>query len=165
MSRYALILCLAVALAARAQEEPARPPEPKRARPPLTEEQRAQLEQRLDDTWQKLPLGAKQRLLRLHRALNQMPPEERQFIHDRIERFLTMSPEERDRLRRNRERWNQMSPEQRQEARERYLKWRAEHPGQEPPLFRPQPPPPPPPPPPPNDNPEPGTDNQPKETP
>jgi hypothetical protein len=43
MNRYALSLLTAFAVAARAQDEPSKPPEPKRPRPPLTEEQRADM--------------------------------------------------------------------------------------------------------------------------
>ena len=105
----------------------------------MTEEQRAQQEERLNDVWNKMPVEAKARLMRLNRALNQMPPEERQFIHDRIERFVNMSPEEKQRLKENAERWKNMSPEERQKARDVFRqrrlefeqKWRAEHPGEE----------------------------------
>ena len=129
------------------------PDGPKRGRPPLTEEQRAELEQQLNDTWNKMTLREKSQVIRLHRTLRELPPEERRFIHDRIERFLNMSPEERERIRQNAERWKQMTPEEREQARELFRqrrkefddKWRQEHPGEEPPPFpfRPQPGPPP----------------------
>ena len=61
-----------------------------RAKSAVAEEQRAQQEQRLNEQWTKMPVEAKSRLMRLHRALSEMPPEERKFVHDRIERFLTM---------------------------------------------------------------------------
>ena len=146
MNRYALSLLLAFAVVARAQDEPVRPPEPKRPHPPLTEEQRADMEQRANDTWSKLPLEAKTRVLRLHRALTQLPPEERQFINERIERFLNMSQEEKQRLKENAERWKNMTLEERQKAREQFRqhrqefeqKWRQEHPGEEPPPFSPR---------------------------
>ena len=121
---------------------------------PVTDEQRAQLEQGLNDAWNTMPLEQKSHLMRLHRALNQMPPEERRFIHDRIERFLNMSPKDRERLKKNAERWQQMTPEEREQAREKFRRhrkefeerWKREHPGEEPPPFpfRPQSAPPPP---------------------
>ena len=83
-------------------------------------------EQHLDAQWSKLPVEAKAKLLRLHRALAEMPPDQRKFIHDRIERFLNMSPAERERLQQNRQKWEQMSPEQRQKAREEFRKRRQE---------------------------------------
>src|ERR1700685_2941640 len=92
----------------------------------MTEEQRAQLEQRLNDTWSKMPVEAKSRLMRLHRALTEMPPDERKFIHDRIERFLNMSQAEREQLKQNRQKWEQMTPEERQKAREEFRKHRQE---------------------------------------
>lgn len=172
MNRYAFILLMAVTIVARAQDEP-KPPEPKRERPPLTDEQRTQLEQRANETWSKLSLEAKTRVLRLHRALTQLPPEERKFINERIERFLNMSPEEKQRLKDNAERWKNMPPEERQKAREQFRqrrqefeqKWRQEHPGEEPPPFPPHAPRPPPPPPPSIDNSETKTENPTKENP
>jgi hypothetical protein len=106
----------------------------------MTEEQRAQLGQRLDAQWNKMSVEGKSRLMRLHRALSEMPPDERKFIHDRIERFLNMSPAERERLNQNRQRWEQMTPEERQKAREEFHKrrqefeerWHREHAGGEP---------------------------------
>jgi hypothetical protein len=168
MNRYALSLLMALTVAAYAQDEPARPPEPKRDRPPMSDEQRAQAEQRLDEQWSKLPVEAKMRVMRLHRALNQMPPDERKFINDRIGQFLNMSPEDRQRIRDNAKRWDTMSPEERQKAREQFRqrrqefeqKWRAEHPGEEPPPFPPRPHKPPP-----TENSESKPENQPKETP
>ncbi len=149
-----------VMVAAQAQQEPtSAPPLPPPAvdqtkpkpRPSITEEQR------LDATWGKMSVEGKTRLMRLHRALSEMPPEERKFIHDRIERFLNMSPAERERLNQNRQQWEQMSPEQRQMAREEFRRrrqeleerWSREHPGEEPPTNpspAPKSPPPPPPP-------------------
>lgn len=122
----------------------------------MTEEQRVQLGQRLDAQWNKMSVEGKSRLMRLHRALSEMPPDERKFIHDRIERFLNMSPAEREKLNQNRQRWDQMTPEERQKAREEFHKrrqefeerWRHEHPGGEPstnPPPRDSGPPPPPP--------------------
>jgi hypothetical protein len=110
-----------------------------RAKAPMTEEQRAQLEQRLDAAWSKMPLETKQRLIRLHRALVEMPPEERKFIHDRIERFLTMTPAERKTLQQNNQKWDQMTPEEREKARDEFRrrraeleeKWHREHPSEE----------------------------------
>src|ERR1017187_9077796 len=159
-----LAFCLALFAAQAQQEQPSSPPPPPpppadqtkpKPRPPMTEEQRAQAEQRLDATWNKMSLDGKTRLMRLHRALAEMPPEERKFIHDRIERFLTMSQAERDKLKQNRQQWEQMSPEQRQSAREEYRKhrqefedqWRRDHPGEDLPTNPPPPPPPPGPPP------------------
>jgi hypothetical protein len=110
-----------------------------KAKAPLTEEQRVQLEQRLDATWSKMPLETKQRLMRLHRALAEMPPDQRKFIHDRIERFLTMTPAERKTLQQNNQKWDQMTPEDREKAREEFRrhraeleeKWHHEHSGEE----------------------------------
>ena len=162
MRRSALWTALIVGLTAGAvfaqQETPPQPPSPlppveqvptkPKTRPPLTEEQR---EQRLDAQWNKLPVETKAHLMRLHRALVEMPPDERKFIHDRIERFLNMSPAERERLRQNRLKWEQMSPEERQKAREEFRKrrkeieekWNREHPGGDSstnaPSFTPQP--------------------------
>lgn len=118
-------------------------PEPKRDRPALTDDQKMLQEQRANDAWNKLSPEAKVRVLRLHTALNQMPVEERKFIHDRVERFLNMSPEERAQIRQNADRWKSMSPEQREQAREQFrqhrkefeTKWRQEHPSEEPPPF------------------------------
>ena len=147
MKAFVLTLLMAAAVA-QAQEPSTNAPEPKHpARPPMTDEQRAQQEQRLNDSWNKLSAEAKARLMRLNRALNQMPPEERQFIHDRVERFLNMSAEERRQLKENAERWKNMTPEERQKARDEFRqrrqefeqKWRAEHPGEEPPPFPPRP--------------------------
>jgi hypothetical protein len=104
-------------------------------------EEPAAPEQQLNETWDKLSVVEKRRLLHLQRALQQMPPEERRFIHERIEHFLTMTPAERDRLRQNRERWEKMSPEDRDRARQEFRQrrkefeeqWRREHPDSEPP--------------------------------
>ena len=157
-----------VVFAAQAQQEPSSPPLPPpsvdqtkpKPRQSMTEEQRAELEQHLDTAWSKMSIEGKTRLMRLHRALSEMPPDERRFIHDRIERFLNMSPAEREKLKQNKQQWEQMSPEQRQMAREEFRKrrqefeerWRRERPGEEPPTNpSPDPkslPPPPPPPPP-----------------
>ena len=139
MRRILLPTVLAISMTvfgAQAQQpQPALPPPPPppvdqtkpKPRTPMTEEQRAQLEQHLDATWNKMSIDGKARLMRLHRALSEMPPEERKFIHDRIERFLNMSPTEREKLKQNRQQWEQMSPEQRQSAREEYRKRRQEN--------------------------------------
>jgi hypothetical protein len=111
-----------------------------RAKSAMTEEQRAQQEQRLNEQWTKMPVEAKSRLMRLHRALSEMPPEERKFVHDRIERFLNMSPAEREKLKQNRQKWEQMTPEERQKAREEFRRhrqefdqqWHRAHPGEDP---------------------------------
>lgn len=124
-----------------AQEQPPRGDRPPKE--PMNEQDRAQLEQRVDEAWAKLPVREKVQLMRFHRALRSMPPEERNFIRDRLERFVNMPPEEREKLKQNRERWLQMSPEERQRAREEFRKrrqdfeekWRQEHPGEEPPPF------------------------------
>lgn len=134
MKSLALALII-IAAGASAQEPP-------RDRPPLTDEQKAQMEQRANEAWNKLSPEAKAQVLRLHSTLNQMPPEERRFIHERIKRFVEMSPEERHRLKENSARWKQMTPEQREQAREQFRqhrkefedKWRQEHPGEEPPF-------------------------------
>jgi hypothetical protein len=111
-----------------------------RAKSAMTEEQRAQVEQRLNEAWAKMPVEAKSRMMRLHRALTEMPPDERKFVHDRIERFLNMSQAEREKLKLNKQKWEQMTPEERQKAREEFRKhsqefeqqWHREHPGEDP---------------------------------
>jgi len=128
---FVLLIGLAIT-AAQAQQTvpppPSSPPPPPtvdltkhRQKPPMTDEQRALLEQRLDAQWSRMTLEGKQNVLRLHRALTQMPPDERKFIHDRIERFLNMTPAERQRLRQNTLRWEQMTPEQRTYVRQTVL--------------------------------------------
>ncbi len=129
-----------------AQQPPPPPPPPPllapaRPKPPITEQQRVLLEQRLDAQWSRMSIEGKQNVIRLHRALTEMPPDERKFIHDRVERFLTMTPAERARLQQNKQRWEQMTPEQRQQAREEFRrrrqefeqKWNREQTGGEPP--------------------------------
>jgi len=117
-------------MSALAQQPPPPPPPPvsAQARPkqPMTEQQRALLEQRLDAQWSRMSLDGKQHVMRLHRALTEMPPDERKFIHDRVERFLNMTPAERARLQQNKQRWEQMTPEQRQQAREEFRRRRQE---------------------------------------
>ena len=73
-----------------------------------------------------MTLEGKTQLMRLHRGLAEMPPDERKFIHDRIERFLNMTPAERARLQQNRKKWEQMTPEERQRAREEFRNRRQE---------------------------------------
>lgn len=150
MRRFALWMTLAMGLTVGtgfAQQEtppPSPPPPPAPVQPgdqakpkvrqPITDEQRGQ---RLDAQWSKLSVETKMHLMRLHRALVEMPPDERKFIHDRIERFLNMSPAERERLQQNRLKWDQMSAEERQKAREEFRKrrqeiedkWNRDHPG------------------------------------
>lgn len=104
-------------------------------RPALTAEQKAQLAQRADEMWNQLSPDAKIRLLNLHKALTEMPPEDRRFIHERIERFLNMSPADRERIKKNNERWHAMSPEERENAREQFRQWRKNHPGETPPSL------------------------------
>jgi hypothetical protein len=126
-----------------AEEQVTPPAAPRHEKPAMTDEQRAQTEERLSKEWSSMSLENKMRLMRLHRALHQMPTEERRFIQDRVERFLNMSPEERERLKNNKEKWEKMSPEERERAREQFRKrrqefeqkWRQEHPGEEPPPF------------------------------
>jgi Spy/CpxP family protein refolding chaperone len=153
---FVTVLAIGTAVfAAQAQQEPSSPPpmpppptdqaKPKQPRPSMTDEQRAELEQRLDAAWGKMSVEGKTRLMRLHRALSEMPPDERKFIHDRVERFLNMSPAEREKLKQNRQQWEQMSPEQRQNAREEFRKrrqefeerWHREHPGEDTPTNPP----------------------------
>ena len=62
-------------------------PQPKVERAAMTDEQRAQMEQRLNEVWSKLSVREKSQLMKLQHALREMPPEERKFIHDRVERF------------------------------------------------------------------------------
>ena len=118
-------LAIMVAIAVRAQTT---------TNPPaLTAEQKVQLAQRADEAWKQLPPEAKIRLLNLHKALTDMPPEDRRFVHERIERFLNMSADDRERLKKNAERWRAMSPEEREHAREQFRQWRKDHPGEVPP--------------------------------
>src|SRR5882724_4642935 len=133
MRRIFVLMVLLIGLAvgtALSQQPPLPAPAPTdqtnkpRSKPPLTEEQRAQLEQRLNEQWAKMPVEAKARLIRLHRALSEMPPEERKFVHDRLERFLNMSQAEREKLKQNKQKWEQMTPEERQKAREEFRKRR-----------------------------------------
>ena len=131
----------------QAQQPPPPPPPPPpptvdqtkpRQKPLMTNEQRALAEQRLDARWSRMNLENKTQLMRLHRALAEMPPEERKFIHDRIERFLSMTPAERAQLQQNRKKWEQMTPAERQRAREEFRnrqqefeqQWRRNHPGE-----------------------------------
>jgi hypothetical protein len=126
-----------------AEEQATPPAAPKHEKPAMTDEQQAQTEERLNKAWNSMSLVSKMHLMRLHRALHQMPLEERRFIQDRVERFLNMSPEERERLKNNKEKWEKMNPEERERAREQFhkrrqeyeQKWRQEHPGEEPPPF------------------------------
>jgi len=126
-----------------AEEQATPPAAPKHEKPAMTDEQRAQTEERLNKEWNSMSLENKMRLMRLHLALHQMPPEERRFVQDRVERFLNMSPEERERLKSNKEKWEKMSPEERERARDQFRqrrqefeqKWRQEHPDEEPPPF------------------------------
>jgi hypothetical protein len=136
-----LLLLGATVGTALAQQTPPSPPSTgdstnkPRAKSAMTEEQRAQVEQRLNDAWAKMPVEAKSRLMRLHRALTEMPPDERKFVHDRIERFLNMSQAEREKLKQNKQKWEQMTPDERQKAREEFRKhsqefeqqWHREH--------------------------------------
>jgi len=131
-----LTCCLLVALVTVASafaQDQSDQPKPKREKPVLTDEQRAEMEQKLDQSWSKLPLESKVHLMHLHRALTQMPPDERKFVHERIERFINMSADERKRLMENAKVWHNLTPEQRQKAREDFRKWRQDHPAQEPP--------------------------------
>jgi Spy/CpxP family protein refolding chaperone len=151
----ALLIGMAITVA-QAQQQPGPPPAPPtieqtkpRQKQPLTDEQRALVEQRLDAQWSKMSLEGKQHVMRLHRALTEMPPDERKFIHDRVERFLNMTPAERAQLQQNKQRWEQMTPEQRQRAREEFRsrrqefeqQWRRSHPGNEGQVSPPPPPP------------------------
>lgn len=124
-------LAILAAVGVRAETGTNLPPH----RPALTDAQKAELVQRADETWSQLPPDAKIRLLHLHKALTGLPPEERQFVHERIERYLNMTPEDRERIKKNNERWHAMSPEEREHAREQFHQWRKDHPDQEPQLF------------------------------
>ena len=145
MKRILLLsfVMLAGATMTLAQQQTNQTTKPKGDKPPLTAEQRAQAEQKLNDEWSALPIESKTHLMRLHHALSQMPPDERKFVHDRIEHFLNMTPTEREKLTQLRKKWEQMTPEERQKARDEFRKrhqsfeekWRQEHPGQEPPPF------------------------------
>jgi hypothetical protein len=146
---FAMMAGIAIAFA---EEQPVRS-RPKRDKPPLTDEQRAEMETRANETWAALPVESKMRLMRLHRALTGMPPDERRFIHERVERFLNMTTEEREKVTQLRQKWEQMTPEERQKARDAFRKrrqefeqkWRQEHPDEPPPPFPLRPPKPPPP--------------------
>ncbi len=124
---------------ARAEEPSAQKPK----RPELTEEQRGQMEQRLNEAWSKLSVREKTIALRMQKALSQMPDHDRKFIHERIERFMNMSPEQKKQLHENAERWKNMTPEQREHARQQFRekrrqfeeKWKQEHPGEPVPPF------------------------------
>ena len=142
-SLWLLVGWLGVCVAVGAEEKASSGTEPKREHHQMTDEQRAQAELRANEAWQKLTVQEKLQLVKLQRALREMPAEERKFIHERIEHFLTMSPDERGKLKQNNERWKQMTPEEREQARQQFhkkrqeleAKWRREHPGQEPPPF------------------------------
>lgn len=107
----------------------------------LPAEQRAELEKRLNERWQALPLNEKLQAMRFHRGLSAMNPEEQRFVRERFERFIHMTDREREQLRANRERWRAMSPEERDRARHAYWRrqqelqrrWQEQHPGQPPP--------------------------------
>ena len=120
--RMVLMVGVASSTVFAQQESPAPPP----SDAPKPRAKSGMDEQRLDAQWSKLPVETKAKLMRLHRALADMPPDQRKFIHDRIERFLNMSPAEREKLQQNRQKWEQMSPEQRQKAREEFRKRRQE---------------------------------------
>jgi hypothetical protein len=102
---------------------------------------KAQAEQKLNEAWGQLTLEDKMALMRFHRVMSDLPPEQRKIIRDRIGRIMSMTPEQRQRLEQNLKRWQQMTPQERQHAREVFRrrrqaleeKWRREHPGQEPP--------------------------------
>ncbi|MEI8315517.1 MAG: DUF3106 domain-containing protein [Verrucomicrobiota bacterium] len=122
-------LAIMAAVVLRAQDATNQPSHQQSA---LTDAQKAELAQRADEMWNQLSPEAKIRLVNLHKALTGMPAEERHFIHERIERFLTMSPEDRERIKKNANRWHTMSPEEREQTREHFRQWRKDHPGQEP---------------------------------
>ncbi|MGA2603698.1 MAG: DUF3106 domain-containing protein [Verrucomicrobiia bacterium] len=127
----AAVMMGVVAMSTLAQQPPPPPPPPPvspqpKLKQPMTEQQRALAEQRLDTQWSRMSLDGKMHVMRLHRALTEMPPDERKFIHDRVERFLNMTPAERARLQQNKQKWEQMTPEQRQQAREEFRKRRQE---------------------------------------
>jgi len=123
------VALIPLALAAEGSPKPSAPP---------PDQERAAQEERLDKAWKSLSVNEKLHVLQLHRALQDLPVKERQFIQDRIGRFLEMSAGERERLKKNKERWEKMTPEQRERARAQYErrkrefqeKWRREHPGQ-----------------------------------
>jgi len=102
---------------------------------------KAQAEQKLNEAWGQLSLEDKMALMRFHRVMRDLPPDQRKIIRDRIERIMSMTPEQRERLEQNLKRWQQMTPQERQRAREAFRrrrqaleeKWRRDHPGQEPP--------------------------------
>jgi hypothetical protein len=122
---------------------PTQQPAPARGGVPQSPQDRAALEERLNKAWNSMSLEEKARAMRLHRGLRELPPDERKFINERIDRVLKMSTEQRRQLRQNYQRWQAMTPEQRQQAREEFRKrrqefeqkWRKEHPGEEPPPF------------------------------
>ena len=129
-------------IAARADEQPTRRGS-NRGGVPQSDQDRAALEERLNNAWTSMPLEEKMGVMRLHRGLRELPPDERKFINERIDRVLKMSPQEREKLRQNYQRWQEMTTEERQRAREEFRKrrkefeqkWRKEHPGEEVPPF------------------------------
>jgi len=109
----------------------------------MTPQERAAQEEKANGAWNAMSLEEKMRVMRLHRGLRALPPNERKQINDRIDHFLNMSQQERQQLQQNLQRWQSMTPEERQHARDEFRKrrkafeekWRQEHPGQEPPPF------------------------------
>ena len=127
---YLTGLAMLAAVTLHAQVTTTTPPHQSAA---LTEEQKTQLALRADEAWKQLPPDAKIRLLNLHKALTGMAPEERRFVHERIERFLNLSADEREQIKKNSEHWHTMSPEERERARTQFHQWRKDHPGELPP--------------------------------
>ena len=135
----AAVACVAWLTPGRA--EPAKPAVPAAK---SAEEKKRLEEQKLNETWNAVPLEEKQWVLRFCQAMREMPREERALINDRFERFLQMTREERELMKQNYARWQQMSPEQRQKAREEYQRhrqafeedWKKKHPDQPVPALR-----------------------------
>lgn len=123
MNRW-IISCLIAAAAltnsVRAEESPVETNAVPHHRPALTDEQKAQRVQRADESWNKLSGEERIRLMRLHDALVDMPPDERRMINQHVDRFLKMSPAEREQMKKNLDRWKTMSPEERARARDLY---------------------------------------------
>ena len=142
LSCAAAVIGLGIAPNAFGDEQPTRR-DSNRGGVPQSDQDRAALEERLNNTWTSMPLEEKMRVMRLHRGLRELPPNERKSINERIDRVLKMSPQEREKLRQNYQRWQEMKPEERQRAREEFRKrrkefeekWRKEHPGEEVPPF------------------------------
>jgi len=148
MRRLVISFCLtalvgSAALVSRAEEKAA-PPKPPAKTPEQLEAEKARRLEVQNKQWNALSVEERDRVLRLHLELQQLPKDELKIIRDRINRYQRMTAAERQQLETNHERWAKMKPAEREQARRAYLrlrweyevKWRKEHPGQEPPPFK-----------------------------